>query len=411
MARTQDRVHDVLVIGGGLVGASLAIALDRIGVDVGLVEATPAGALPEVFDQRSLTFADASLNALTALGVMQALRAPVGDIRRIHVSRRGDFGHVLLRAQEHGRERFGQVVVARDFGMALEAVLAEAQRVTRYRPARFVGTADQAGRPEQRRRIQIALPEGEIELQTRLLVGADGSDSAVRGALHIGQARHDYGQALLVARLRCARAPDGTAFERFGDHGPIALLPRGDGHFGLVLGVAEAEADAIAAVSDAEFLQRAQDAFGWRAGRFLSCGPRSVYPARQIVADALIAERAVLVGNAAQTLHPVGAQGFNLGLRDALMLVELIGRGHDPGDADLLREYAQRRQQDRQRTLAFSDGLARLTSNRGGGMRVLRSAGLLGAQALPGLQAELVGGAMGYRGETPLLCRSAHRSA
>ncbi|HXH00753.1 MAG TPA: FAD-dependent monooxygenase, partial [Xanthomonadaceae bacterium] len=260
MARTQDRVHDVLVIGGGLVGASLAIALDRIGVDVGLVEATPAGALPEVFDQRSLTFADASLNALTALGVMQALRAPVGDIRRIHVSRRGDFGQMLLRAEDYGHARFGQVVVARDFGMALEAVLAEAQRVTRYRPARFVGTADQADRPEEMRRIRIALPEGEIELQTRLLVGADGSDSAVRSALHIGQARHDYAQSLLVARLRSAHAPDGTAFERFGDHGPIALLPRGDGHFGLVLGVAKAEADVIAAAGDAEFLQRAQDA-------------------------------------------------------------------------------------------------------------------------------------------------------
>lgn len=411
MTRTHGRVHDVLIVGGGLVGASLAIALDRIGVDVGLVEATPAGALPEVFDQRSLTFADASINALTALGMMQALRAPVGDIRRIHVSRRGDFGQVLLRAQDHGRERFGQVVVARDFGMALETVLGEAKRVTRYRPARFIGIAEQAVRPEETRSIRIALPEGEIVLQTRLLVGADGSDSAVRGALQIGHVRHDYGQTLLVARLRSARAPDGTAFEQFGDHGPIALLPRGDAHFGLVLGVAEAESGAIAVASDAEFLQRAQDAFGWRAGRFLSCGPRSMYPTRQIVADALIADRAVLVGNAAQTLHPVGAQGFNLGLRDALMLAELIGRGQDMGDADLLHDYAQRRQQDRARTLAFSDGLARLTSNRGGGMRVLRSAGLLGTQALPGLQAELAGGAMGYRGETPVLCRPAQRRA
>ena len=138
--------HDVLVVGGGLVGASLAIALDRLDLDVGLVEVTPPGALPPVFDQRNLSLADASVNALTALDVMRHLRAPTGAIREIHASRKGDFGRVRMRAADYGRQTFGQVVVARDFGEALEARLATLTRLRRYRPARFLGaTADTGG--------------------------------------------------------------------------------------------------------------------------------------------------------------------------------------------------------------------------------------------------------------------------
>ena len=123
--------HEVVIVGGGLVSASLAIALDRIGVDVALVEATPAGALPDVFDQRNLSFSEATVHALRALGVMQRLRAPTGAIRRIHASRAGDFGRVVLDAATYGRDAFGQVVVARDFGEALEARLGELVHLTR----------------------------------------------------------------------------------------------------------------------------------------------------------------------------------------------------------------------------------------------------------------------------------------
>src|SRR3546814_17754199 len=129
--------HDVVIVGGGLVGASLAIALDRLGLDVGMVEATPPGTLPAVFDERNLSFADATINALEALGVMSKLRAPTGAITRIHVSRRGDFGRASLVAADYRREAFGRGVVARDFGPALEARLGDMSRLTRYRPARF----------------------------------------------------------------------------------------------------------------------------------------------------------------------------------------------------------------------------------------------------------------------------------
>ena len=394
--------HDVVIVGGGLVGASLALALERSGLDVAMVEATPAARLPEVFDQRNLSLAEASVNALEALGVLAALRAPGGAIRRIHVSRRGDFGRVLLRAGDYGREAFGRVVVARDLGDALEARLQSVPNLQRHRPARFIGLGESDG---ERRHIRIAGESGERTLSTRLLVAADGADSAVRDALGIGARRHDYGQRLFVARLRSERVPDGTAYERFGEHGPTALLPRGDRHYGLVHAVAEGEADDVAALDDAAFLARVQRAFGWRAGRFLDVGPRSAYRAQCIVADAVHAPRGVLVGNAAQSLHPVGAQGFNLGLRDALVLAEMLeAEGIVAIGGGMLERYARRRSEDRDRTLAFSDGLARVTAN--AGLSGLRALGWLVADRSPSLQARLVGGAMGYRGDVPALCRS-----
>jgi 2-octaprenyl-6-methoxyphenol hydroxylase len=394
--------HDVVIVGGGLVGASLALALERSGLDVAMLEAAPPGRLPEVFDQRNLSLADASVNALDALGVLPALRAPTGAIRRIHASRRGDFGRVSLRAEDYGREDFGRVVVARDLGDALETRLQALPNLHRHRPERFLGLGESDG---QWRRLRIGGgDEGERTLSTRLLVGADGGDSAVRAALGIAAQRHDYAQRLFVARLRTQPAPVGTAYERFGDDGPTALLPRGDRHYGLVHAVAEREAHGVAALDDAAFLARVQRAFGWRAGRFLEVGPRSAYPAQRIVAEALHAPRAVLVGNAAQSLHPVGAQGFNLGLRDALTLAEMLqAEGIDAIGGDLLERYARRRREDRERTLAFSDGLARFTAN--SGLSALRSLGWFALDRSLSLQARLVGGAMGYRGEVPQLCR------
>lgn len=395
--------HDVVIVGGGLVGASLAIALQRIGVDCALVEATAAGAPPAVFDQRNLSFAAATVNALTALGVMARLRSATGPIRRIHVSRAGDFGRVTLDAADYDRPWFGQVVVARDFGLALEARLAELPALARYRPARFVRLGAVV---DGRRPVVIAGDSGEQTLNARLVVGCDGTTSNVRQAVGIGTDEQDYLQTLFVARARAERGPDGTAWERFTDSGPTALLPRGDRHYGLIHTVPRAEAAAVAELDDAAFLARAQAAIGWRAGRLLEVGQRSAYPLARVLARELVAERVVLMGNAAQTIHPIGAQGFNLGLRDALTLAELIEHDrNDPGSAGQLAAYVARRGPDREQTLAFSDGLARFTGNERPAARGLRSLGLLAASASGSLKAMLVGGAMGFRGEVPALCR------
>ena len=290
-----------------------------------------------------------------------------------------------------------------DLRRPLDAALATTGRLQRLR-ARVVGVdpVEDGWRP-----VRVVEAGDERVLRARLVVAADGTGSRVRQALGIGTSTRDYDQELFVARLKAARAPDGTAWERLGDEGPTALLPRGDGAWGLVHGVDAAQADRVEAMADGEFIARAQDAFGWRVGRFLEVGPRSRYHAQRVVAQRTTAARAVLVGNAAQTVHPVGAQGFNLGLRDALTLAELVADAADPGSDALLAAYAARREEDRNRTLAFSDGLARLTANRAPLLRPLRSLGLLALDRVPTLQALLAGGAMGYRGDVPALCRGA----
>jgi len=382
----------------------MAIALSHLPLKIALVETTPLGRLPAVFDQRNLSLAAASINALTALGVMQQLQTAPGLIQHIHISRVGDFGQIQLRAHDYGRQAFGQVVVASDFGHALAARLQQLPQLQHYRPARFVRLGQiHAGCRE----VIIATDNKEQCLRTRLLIAADGSHSAVRQALAMSTDEYDYQQSLIVARVRAAQAAEGYAWERLTDNGPTALLPRGDRYYGVVHGVPRAQVDEVMALSDSQWLARLQMTLGWRVGRLLESGPRSAYPLIRILAQRLIADRAVLLGNAAQSLHPLGAQGFNLGLRDALTLAQYISQApQDAGAAELLRTYAQTRQLDRQRTAEFSDGLARLSSNSSPLLRPLRSLGLTALARIKPLQAWLVGGAMGFRGNVPQLCRN-----
>ena len=414
-----NTIHDVLVIGGGLVGASLACALEGSGLDVALVEAEPprVAAAPDR-DGRNLALAAASLNALQALGVLRHLAAKPSPIRRIHVSRRGDFGSVRMDAREHGRSQFGGVVPAHDLGNALEARLGELAYLTRYSQTRLVGltTGDDA-----LREVEVEHAGQRQLFRTRLLVGADGTASSVRGLLGIVSEEHDYAQTLFVSRVRAARGADGTAWERFTESGPLALLPlasgpqssgpQSSGDFGCICCVSRTDAEAVAALDDADYLAMLQERFGWRVGRFIKAGKRFAYPLRMLAARELIASRAVLLGNAAQTLHPLGAQGFNLGLRDALTCAELVGEAHashaDIGTDSLLGSYVERRREDRAATIRFSDGLARITANPSLPLAMLRSLAFTALDALPGLRAPLVGAAMGFHADGPRLARDA----
>ena len=408
-----ENVHDVLVIGGGLVGASLACALEGSGLDVALVESEPPrvsaipGSAEPASDARSLALAAASLNALEVLGVLRHAAIRPEPIRSIHVSRRGDFGAVSLRANEYGREAFGGVIPAPALGAALQARLREFRGLTHHVGARLVALRD-AG---EVRETDIVRGGETIALRARLLVGADGTASFVREALAIASTNYDYAQHLFAGSVRAARPSDGQAWERFTDDGPMALLPRASGDYGCICTVPAADAARVAALEDSAFLALLQDRFGWRAGRLLAVGRRSGHPLRQLVAERLIASRAIIMGNAAQTLHPIGAQGFNLGLRDALTLAELARDAHalggDVGSAAVLDEYARRRAEDREQTLQFSDGLARVTSNPAPPMRLLRSLAFGAFDTLPDLRAVLVGGAMGFRGIVPELARDA----
>jgi len=393
--------HDVLIIGGGLVGASLAIALEGSGLRVALVEAAPPRAdLQPSYDERNLALALATVNALTTLGVWARVGARATPIRRIHVSREGEFGAVRLAASKHDVDAFGAVLPARELGNGLLAQLDACHALTRYASAKLI--AIDAGVDAVAARL--ALADGERTMRARLLVGADGTLSFVRSALGIQTLNVDYAQTAFVCTVTPERAPDGCAFERFTASGPVALLPLGERRAGVVLTVPAVDAVRVAALDDVGFIALVQDKFGYRLGRLARPGKRVSYPLMRVQAQRLHASRALLVGNAAQTLHPIGAQGFNLGLRDALTLAELlVERGGDPGAPELLRTYAERRREDREGTIAMSDGLARWTANDAPPLKLLRCLSLLAVDRIAPLQQALVRRGMGFRGRPPRL--------
>ncbi len=394
---------DVMIVGGGLVGASLAIALDGTPLRVALVEAAaPRVDLQPSYDERNLALARASVNALTRLGVFDAA-TPATPIRRIHISSRGDFGAVRMDAEALGLPPFGAVLPARELGNGLLRRLDRCSDLLRIAPA----AACAIDREGARVRVELDTPTGRRSVSTRLLVGADGTTSFVRDAFGIGTTRTDYAQSAIVTTLTVERALDGTAYERFTDSGPVALLPMGERRAGLVLSVPGADAPAIAALDDAAFIALVHERFGWRAGRLSRPGRRKPYPLARLLAERITAPRCVLVGNAAQTVHPLGAQGFNLGLRDALTLAELlraaVADAGDCGADELLAHYAQRRQVDREATTSFSDDLVRLMGSDFAPLRLARSIGLQVVDRITPLKRRFALRGMGYRGDTPLL--------
>ena len=388
----------VLIVGGGLVGASLAIALDAAGIAATLVEtAAPRASAQPSYDERNLALARATVNGLDAIGVWRHAAAQATPIRHIHVSRAGEFGSARIDAAKHGVDALGWTLPARELGRALLRRLDECTRLTRLAPATLAALESLAGGW----RAQVNTPDGLRRLDTPLLVGADGTGSFVRTQLGIEAVLHDYRQTLFVCTVTPQRDHANRAWERFADDGPIALLPLADRRCGLVLTVAVDEADAVAALDDAAFIELAQRRIGWRLGRLSRPGKRHPYAIHRVAAAQLIGPRAVLVGNAAQTVHPIGAQGFNLGLRDALTLAELVASAADPGSTDLLERYAARRAPDREGTMAMSHGLVRLACLPQPLLAPLRSLALLACDRLPPLQRVLARRGMGFRGEPP----------
>jgi 2-octaprenyl-6-methoxyphenol hydroxylase len=389
----------VLIVGGGLVGASLAIALDAAGIAATLVEtAAPRTDQQPSYDERNLALARATVNGLDVIGVWRHAAARATPIRHIHVSRTGEFGSARIDAARHGVDALGWTLPARELGAALLRRLDECTRLTRLAPATLQTLQPLA--PGWR--AGIATAEGLRQVDAALLVGADGSESFVRKQLGIDVERHDYEQTLFVSTVTPERDHAGRAYERFADDGPVALLPLAERRCGLVLTVPAAQAEAVAAMDDESFIALAQQRFGWRLGRLTRPGRRHPYAIHRIAARQVIGPRAVLVGNAAQTIHPIGAQGFNLGLRDALTLSELVAAAADPGAADLLQSYAARRAPDREGTMATSHGLVRLACLPQPLLGPLRSLALLACDRVPPLQRAMARRGMGFRGEPPL---------
>jgi 2-octaprenyl-6-methoxyphenol hydroxylase len=399
-------VFDVAIVGGGPVGASLACALSPLGLNIAVVEAVPprAEAQPS-YDDRTLALSASSCRILQGLGIWPLLRDHVTAIREITVTERSRPGQVVLQANEVGLDRFGHVVEARAFGSAVMQRMAAMRSVELICPATVTAIEcdDHAARLQYSRQDQLHC------LEARLLVGADGAESAVRTALGIAVTRHDYRQSAVICNVSTQRPHRGRAFECFTATGPFALLPHANDRCGLVWSVASESAAALLDLPDEEFLRRAQALFGNALGAWTRVGRRSVYPLRLVRALEDVRPRAVIIGNAAHAIHPVGAQGFNLGLRDVAALAEVIAealrrdRRADIGAAELLRAYSDWRAPDHAATIAWADGLVRLYANPTGLAAAARGLGMLAHALVPPLRRRLAIRAMGFHGRVSRL--------
>lgn len=399
---TDTQFFDIVIVGGGLVGATLALALSRYPFwRVALIEKTAfdAGATAQVmhpsFDARNTALSNGTCELFDQLGLWSSLKPLAEAITTIDVSDQGGFGHVTIDAGQEQVAALGYVIENRFMGQALLAALRNAVGVTVFSPAEFSHPKAIAGGFSG----VISHAGQTLPVRVGLLVVADGADSPTCDQLGIGVKRSAYGQQGIVTALTADRPHGGCAWERFTPQGPLAILPQTEGRFGLTWCVDDAGAERLMKLSDAAFLAALQQAAGNNAGTFLKVGSRYAYPLRLVLAEEQVRPHLVVLGNAAHGLHPVAGQGLNMALRDVVVLVRVLvdaARNEKlPGQFQVLQDYLAQRGPDQFSTIQFSDKLTRLFSNDAAPVRFLRNTGLALFDVLPGAKHTLARYAMG----------------
>jgi 2-octaprenyl-6-methoxyphenol hydroxylase len=413
---------DVLIAGGGLAGATLALALGRAlaHLRVTVVEAfpLPAEAPPDhyqpSYDARSTALAWGSRLIYEDLGLWPRLAEHATPIRHIHVSDRGHFGATRLAADEHGQEALGYVVDNRWLGLSLMAALRGQRGLTWLAPAEVTNAEPQASG------VSVSLLEDGVArtMTAQCLVVADGGRSGLRERLGFKVDYNDYGQHGLIANVSTSDPHEFVAYERFTDAGPMALLPSGgpgraDTTSSLVWTLAGPQLDELLACNDRERCARLQERFGWRLGRFTRVGTCQHYPLVLSTVTEAVRPGIALVGNAAHTLHPVAGQGFNLALRGLMTLVEqfrLAAMDQRPlGSLKVLGAYQAAHRADWQRTVRFSDSLIRIFGSNAPGLTAARDMGLVGLDLLPAAKRFLARQAMGLGGRKSTVLAASRR--
>lgn len=406
MPTTTD--YDILIIGGGMVGASLACALGNTALRIGIIEAVPLYASAQAqpsYDDRTLALAYGSRRIFEGMGLWPALVGATTPIKKIHVSDRGHFGVTHIDCADEGVEALGYVVVSRTLGQTLMQALHALPHVDLICPAQLTNITTSTDHAQV-----IVNQNGEQRtLTARLVVAADGGKSAVREQLKIPTRTWDYHQTAIITNITPQRPHNNIAYERFTSTGPIAMLPMSNNRCAVVWTVASGQADAVMRLTDEAFLAGLQNAFGHRLGRLQKTGMRHAYPLVLTRALEHVRPHLAVIGNAAHTLHPIAGQGFNLGLRDAAALAQVIVEaqraGHDIGSLDVLNHYAAWRRADQMRAIAFTDSLVRVFTNPLAPFALGRNLGLLAVDLLPPLKHLLARQTMGLVGKLPRLAR------
>ncbi len=368
----QVKHVDVVIAGGGMTGAMLAYALlsqTARPLTVAIVEKQVAASTPgasgplqtapsQSFDSRSIALSAASVDLLHSWGLWSELQAHACAIKHIAVSDRGHFGKARLNAAEYLRQSLGQVIEIEKLGSLIY------QRLSQFSTEQLLWL-----RPDHIQHIhptqdvqQLTLASGQ-QLHCKLLALCEGGDSPTRTLAGIDCQIETYPHSALIANIGLVDDHQHRAYERFTQHGPLALLPLTRQRYSLVWSLLPEEAQRLQALPPAEFLAELQQAFGYRAGVFDAVGERVVYPLSLKTAKEVSRHRLVLCGNSLHNLHPIAGQGFNLALRDLAALVQLVRHSSDVGSYPLTRQYAQLRQQDMQQVVMLTDGLVRLFAN------------------------------------------------
>ncbi|WP_130831572.1 2-octaprenyl-6-methoxyphenyl hydroxylase [[Erwinia] mediterraneensis] len=387
----------IIIAGGGMTGATLALALSHLSqgkLAVTLIESRePASRAHPGYDSRAIALAAGTCQQLAAINLWPALESCATPITDIHVSDRGHAGFVSIAARDYGLNALGNVVELFDVGQRLFNRLKSAPGVTLRCPARVMTVV------REQDKVQVTLDSGE-QLEAALLVAADGSRSSLAASCGMQWQRDDYQQLAVIANVSTRLPHQGRAFERFTRNGPLALLPMSDHRLSLVWCHPLAARAEVERWSEAQFLSELQRAFGWRLGEFTHAGQREYYPLALQIATQIVSHRLALVGNAAQTLHPIAGQGFNLGLRDVMSLAETLAAAHrhqqDVGSYPVLQHYQQRRQPDREATIGITDGLVRLFANSYAPLAVGRNLGLMAMDNQPWLRNQLAERTLGW---------------
>lgn len=398
--------YDVLIVGGGLVGSTLACALSGQGMRIALVESTKFEVRDEPgYDDRAIALASGTRQVFEGLGCWDVLDSAATPIHQIHVSERRGFGFTRLHRDDEGLPALGYVVPARVLGKQLGRVVREAADVDLIIPA----TLQEFSLDGDYATVEIE-QAGEVKtLRASLILAADGADSGIRDQLGMPVTRDEYNQAAVITNISTQLPHRNIAYERFTETGPMAVLPMSENRCAVVWTIALDAQEEIMALPDDEFLARLQARFGYRLGRFERVGKRQSYPLTFIKAREPVRHRLALIGNAAHTLHPIAGQGFNLGVRDIAVLAEVLvdafRAGEDIGELSVLMRYRRWRRRDHQRVAAFTDGLARIFMLQLPGLGLVRSAGMLALDLLPPVRKLFTRVTMGRTGKQPRLAR------
>ncbi|MFW1055906.1 2-octaprenyl-6-methoxyphenyl hydroxylase [Vibrio parahaemolyticus] len=366
--------YDVVIAGGAMAGATLALAIEHLSqgaLRVAVVEPFKAQSDQHPgFDSRSIALSYGTVNLLRHLELWSAIEPFSTPIEHIHVSDRSHAGMTDITKHDVGVEALGYVVELADVGRVYQELLTHSTAIDLYCP----DSAKHITRTQEN--VTIELASGEL-LNAKLLVAADGAVSQCCQQIGLELSEHDFDQVAVIANIVTQEPHQGRAFERFTENGPVALLPMSDNRMSLVWCLRPDEAQIVMELSEREFLERLQQDFGWRLGAMQKVGLRASYPLLLRHRKQNISHRFAIVGNAAQTLHPIAGQGFNLGIRDVVTLAEeLVKQGEDVGRYQGLIRFSQRREADRNETIWLTSSLVHVFSNDLLAMRIGRNTAL-----------------------------------